>query len=163
MLAPHTALGAKTERGSFGRKQLCGVGLYLFQLLRHNSPMKNRVVHFEIGAEDPEKLSEFYKKALGWEVNQWADSGYWMVGREADRAVGAIFGGIMKRFEQEKTINTIETENLDETMKAVTDNGGKIIKPKASMPMGDETMWWCYMADPQGNVFGLMQMVKNSK
>lgn len=125
---------------------------------------KNRVVHFEIGAEDPKELSEFYKKALGWEINEWADSGYFMVGKEEDRAVGAIFGGIMKRFESEKTINTIEVENLDETMKAVTDNGGKVVKDKASMPMGEgETMWWCYMSDPQGNVFGLMQVVKDTK
>lgn len=47
---------------------------------------KNRVVHFEIGAEDPEKLSEFYKKALGWEINLWPGSDYWMVGKTEDRA-----------------------------------------------------------------------------
>ncbi len=124
---------------------------------------KNRVVHFEIGSENPKELSEFYRKALGWEINEWPGSDYWMVGKEEDRAEGAIFGGIMKRFEQEKTINTIETENLDETMKAVIDNGGRVVKEKASMLMGEETMWWSYMADPDGNVFGLMQMVKNAK
>jgi predicted enzyme related to lactoylglutathione lyase len=124
---------------------------------------KNRVVHFEIGSEDPKKLSEFYRKALGWEINEWPGSNYWIVGKEADRAVGAINGGIMKRFENEKTINTIETDDLDATIKAVTDNGGKTIKPKASMPMGEQTMWWCYVADPDGNVFGLMQMVPSTK
>lgn len=126
--------------------------------------MKNKVVHFEIGSEDPKKLSEFYKKALGWEINEWPGSDYWIVGKEEDRSVGAIGGGIMKRWQSEKTINTIETENLDETIKAVTDNGGKIVKEKASMAMGpDETMWWCYCEDPDGNVFGLMQMVKTAK
>lgn len=125
---------------------------------------KNRVVHFEIGAEDPEKLSEFYKKALGWEVNQWADSGYWMVGNEKDRAVGAIFGGIMKRYESEKTVNTIETEDIAATIKDVEAAGGKVAKPLADMPFGpDEVMRWCYCQDPQGNVFGLMQMVKAAK
>ncbi len=126
--------------------------------------MKNKVVHFEIGSEDPKKLSEFYKKALGWEINEWPGSNYWMVGKEEDRSVGAIFGGIMKRFENEKTINTIETEDIDATMKDVTDNGGKIVKEKATMDMGpEEKMIWCYMADPDGNVFGLMQIVKNTK
>lgn len=125
--------------------------------------MKNRVVHFEIGADDPEKLSDFYKRAFGWEINQWGDSGYWVVGKEEDRSVGAIGGGIMKRFESEKTINTIEVEDLDQAMKDVTDNGGKIVKEKASMPLGEETMWWCYMADPQGNVFGLMHMAKKTE
>lgn len=125
--------------------------------------MKNRVVHFEIGADDPKKLSEFYRRALGWEINEWPGSNYWIVGKEDDRAVGAINGGIMKRFEKNQTINTLETDNLDESIKAVTDNGGKVIKPKASMPMGEETMWWCYVADPEGNVFGLMQMVPTTK
>jgi len=126
--------------------------------------MKNRVVHFEIGAEDPKKLSEFYQKALGWEINEWPGSNYWMVGKEEDRSVGAIFGGIMKRFENEKTINTIEVEDIDAAIKDVTGNGGKIVKEKASMDMGPgEVMWWCYAADPEGNVFGLMQMAKAAK
>ncbi|HSX41836.1 MAG TPA: VOC family protein [Candidatus Saccharimonadales bacterium] len=126
--------------------------------------MKNKVVHFEIGSEDPKKLSEFYQKALGWEIKEWPGSDYWIVGKEADRSEGAIFGGIMKRYENEKTINTIETEDIDVTMKDVTDNGGKIVKEKATMDMGPEDkMIWCYMADPDGNVFGLMQMVKAAK
>ncbi len=124
--------------------------------------MKNNVVHFEIGAEDPEKLSEFYKKAFGWEVNQYEDSGYWMVGKQDDKTAGAINGGIMKRYEQEKTINTIECEDIEATIKDVTDNGGTLTKEIADMPFGpEETMRWCYCTDPQGNVFGLMQMVKN--
>ena len=125
--------------------------------------MKNRVVHFEIGAEDPAKLAEFYKKTFGWEVNEWGDSGYFVVGKEEDRSVGAIGGGIMKRYESEKTINTIEVENLDKAIADVGAAGGKIVKPKASMPLGDDTMWWCYAEDPQGNIIGLMQMVKNAR
>lgn len=126
--------------------------------------MKNKVVHFEIGAEDPEKLAEFYKQALGWEINLWPGSDYWIVGSENDRSVGAINGGIMKRFENNQTINTIETDNLDESIATVEKHGGKVVKPKTSMPMGEgETMWWAYVADPQGNVFGLMQTVKDQK
>ena len=126
--------------------------------------MKNRVVHFEIGAEDPAKLSDFYKKAFGWEINEWGDSGYFMVGKEEDRAVGAIFGGIMKRYEKEKTINTIEVDDIDKAIADVEVAGGKIVKPKVSMPLGeDQTMLWCYAQDPQGNIFGLMHMVKKDK
>lgn len=124
---------------------------------------KNRVVHFEIGAENPEELSEFYKKAFGWEINQWADSGYFMVGKEEDRSEGAIFGGIMKRYENEKTINTIEVDDIDKAIADVEAAGGKVVKPKAEMPMGeDESMHWCYAEDPQGNIFGLMQIVKKT-
>lgn len=126
--------------------------------------MKNRVVHFEIGAEDPKELSEFYRKALGWEINEWPGSDYWMVGKEGDRTPGAINGGIMKRYESEKTVNTIETEDIAATIKDVEAAGGKVVKPLADMDFGsDEVMRWCYCQDPQGNVFGLMQMVKNQK
>lgn len=125
---------------------------------------KNRVVHFEIGAEDPKKLSEFYRAALGWEINEWPGSNYWMVGKTEDRAEGAIFGGIMERYQDEKTINTIETDDIDATIAAVEKNGGKVVKPKAKMPLGpEETMVWCYCEDPQGNIFGLNQTIKNSK
>lgn len=124
---------------------------------------KNRVVHFEIGAEDPKKLSEFYRAALGWEINEWGDSGYFMVGKEADRAVGAIFGGIMKRWQNEKTTNTIETENIEATIKDIEAAGGKVVKPLDDMEMGPaDVMRWCYCEDPQGNVFGLMQMIKTA-
>lgn len=122
---------------------------------------KNRVVHFEIGAEDPKKLSEFYEKALGWEINEWGDSGYFMVGKTEDRAEGAIFGGIMKRYQDEKTINTIETEDIAATVKDIEDAGGKVVKPIADMPIGPEDiMRWCYCEDPQGNIFGLSQTIK---
>lgn len=122
--------------------------------------MKNKVVHFEIGAEDPGKLSEFYKKAFGWEIKEWPGSNYWMVGTEKDRSVGAINGGIMKRFQDEKTINTIEVEDLDAAIEAVTSNGGKVIKPKAAM---ENYMWWAYLEDPQGNIFGVMQLDEHAK
>ncbi len=122
--------------------------------------MKNRVVHFEIGSENPGKLSEFYKKALGWEINEWPGSDYWMVGKEEDRAVGAINGGIMKRFEKEGTINTIEVEDIEASIKDVIDAGGTIAKPLADMDFGDDQiMRWCYCKDPDGNVFSLMQVV----
>lgn len=123
--------------------------------------MKNRVVHFEIGSENPGQLSEFYKKALGWEINEWPGSDYWMVGKEEDRSVGAINGGIMKRFEKEATINTIETEDIEATIKDIEAAGGTIAKPLADMDFGQtEIMRWCYCKDPEGNIFGLMQMVK---
>lgn len=124
---------------------------------------KNRVVHFELGADDPQELADFYEKALGWKIKKWEGADYWLVGDEGDREEGAINGGIMPRFEKYQTINTLSTDDIDATIKAITDNGGKVVKEKQEMPMGDETMIWCYCLDPQGNVFGLMQMVKNEK
>lgn len=30
-----------------------------------------RVSHFEITADDPDRAAEFYRKAFGWEINDW--------------------------------------------------------------------------------------------
>lgn len=128
--------------------------------------MSNPVVHFEIGADDPEKLVEFYKEALGWQIDKWGDSPYWMTyttksKKEGEnREPGVINGGILPRYEQNQTINTIQVENIDEMMDKIIKHGGKIVKPKAAM---EGYMWWSYMADPQGNVFGLMQEDANAK
>ena len=45
-----------------------------------------RVVHFEISADDPERVVNFYKDAFGWNINKWeAPMDYWLVqtGKEA--------------------------------------------------------------------------------
>jgi hypothetical protein len=31
----------------------------------------SRVVHFEIPADNPDRVAEFYKKVLGWNIQKW--------------------------------------------------------------------------------------------
>ena len=30
-----------------------------------------RVVHFEINADDPERVVKFYQKVFGWKIEKW--------------------------------------------------------------------------------------------
>jgi predicted enzyme related to lactoylglutathione lyase len=47
----------------------------------------NRIIHFEIQADDPERAVKFYKEVFGWEINEWVvpdvemkdENRYWMV------------------------------------------------------------------------------------
>ena len=40
----------------------------------------SRPIHFEILADEPEKIGEFYKKIFNWEISTWGeDSSYWMI------------------------------------------------------------------------------------
>lgn len=40
----------------------------------------NRVVHFDILAENPEKLINFYGKVFGWKFEKWdGPMDYWMI------------------------------------------------------------------------------------
>lgn len=123
----------------------------------------SRVVHFEVYADDMARAREFYTKVFGWEFTKY-DGGsfeYWMIVTGKDTDLG-INGGMLKRMEHsegEKPImgsyvNTIGVGSLDESIKKVTDAGGKVVVKKNAIPkMG----WLCYCNDTEGNIFGMMQ------
>jgi len=121
----------------------------------------NRVTHFEIGADKPEELISFYSKAFDWRFEKWqGPMEYWMI-MTGDEKKPGIDGGLSMREEQGmNTINTIDTQDIDESIKKVTKNGGKIILPKHVIP---GVGWLARFSDPQGNVFGLMQTDTSAK
>jgi len=123
----------------------------------------HKIVHFEIGADDPEKLAEFYTKTFGWEVKLWkeSDEPYWLVMAGPQDEPG-INGGIYKRkypvpegMGVNAYTNTINVEDIDETVKMIKENGGVILEPKMEVK---KVGWMVYAKDPQGNMFSAMQM-----
>jgi len=68
----------------------------------------------------------------------------------------------MKRDEQTPTgtVNTVDVPNIDEYMEKATTAGGTIVAPKMAVP---GVGWMCYIMDPEGNVFGLMESDENAK
>ena len=121
--------------------------------------MSNRVVHFEIQADDPKRAAEFYKKTFGWKIDQMmtAEKGgmdYWGLTTGPDGTPG-INGGMYKRKskDQQPTM-AIETPSIDETIKKIEKAGGKITTPKHAI--GE----WGFMADftdVEGNEFSLWE------
>src|SRR3989344_3279027 len=60
--------------------------------------MKNRVVHFEIQVENPERAIEFYTNVFGWEFQKWGDKPYWMImTADKDSKEPGINGGLLPR------------------------------------------------------------------
>lgn len=131
----------------------------------------NRVVHFEIHASDPAKVTKFYKNVFGWDVNHWdppkgvdvGDMDYWIVmTAPEDSSEPGINGGIVKRQgpvpqggePMTAFVCTIGVKNIDEYISKVMDEGGKIVREKMSVPT---VGWLAYGADIEGNIFGLMQ------
>ena len=114
-----------------------------------------RPIHFEILADDPEKVAEFYKGLLDWEITTWTggDQTYWLVTTGPEDTPG-INGGIMSRHFQQAVINTVEVESLEEMLKKVDALGGKLLHGPNEVPGAG---LHAYCADPEGNVFGLMQ------
>ena len=122
--------------------------------------MDPTVVHFEIPAENVEKLKGFYEKVFGWKIDKWDGSmEYWMV--DTGKGEPGINGGIMKKTKRgETTINTIGVDSVDEFIRKIESNGGKVLMKKTAIP---GVGWMAYCADTESNKFGIMQNDKSAR
>ncbi len=135
----------------------------------------NRIVHFEIQAQQPERAAGFYSEVFGWEIKEWVIPGvemkdenrYWLVSTGSDSEPG-INGGILFRRGEAPTegqavngyICTIDVASLDDSLKKVTDAGGTQATPRMPvMGIG----WVAYCHDTEGNMFCMMQEDPNAK
>jgi uncharacterized protein len=133
----------------------------------------NRIIHFEIQADNPERAAKFYREALGWDIKKWEGPGvameYWMVmtGPEGSKEPG-INGGILKRPcpapKPEQGTNayvcTAIVEDIDKAAEAIEKAGGKLAMEKFMIA---DMAWQAYYIDTEGNTFGIHQPVKKMK
>jgi hypothetical protein len=124
----------------------------------------SRVIHFEISVDDPERAKKFYEDVFGWKIEKWGPIDYWLImtGEKTEPGIdGAIrIRGDLKKIKNENTINTINVPSIDEFIKKVEKNGGKVLMPKMAIPgVGYHT----YCQDTEGNVFGIMEEDKTAK
>ena len=121
-----------------------------------------RVVHFEIPAENPEKVSKFYTDTFNWKIKKWeGPMEYWLV-MTGDKKEMGIDGGIYKMDEKMKReiINTIGVTDIKESVEIVKQNGGKVMgKVQEIKGVG----MFVYAKDPEGNKFGMMQPFPDAK
>ncbi len=113
-----------------------------------------RIVHFEIPADDPASLAEFYTQVFGWKVRKAPAPGfdYWA----CDTGIGdGIHGAITKRTRDGQGItNSMTVERIDDWLDLVVRNGGKVLAPRSPVAgMG----WHALAADPQGNPLGFWE------
>ena len=121
----------------------------------------NKVVHFEIPADDLARAKKFYQETFGWQLQDVPDMSYTMVKTtETDekwmpKEPGAINGGMLKRG---STVTNptfaIDVENIDEAVQKVKNAGGIIVREKETVgPMG----FVAYFKDTEGNILSLWQ------
>jgi len=119
------------------------------------------IVHFEIPADNVEKLRRFYSKLFGWKIEKMpGPTDYWMIETVPVDEKGmpirpGVNGGMMKRQNPEhKPINYVAVESVDEYAKRIETLGGKVIVPKMEVPgIG----WWALALDPEGNQFAIFE------
>ena len=113
----------------------------------------NRVVHFDISVDEPERAITFYRDAFGWDIKKWEGPvDYWLVSTGTGQP--GIDGGIARRKENETTIVTISVASVDDTLQRIEHAGGTIIQPKTSI---QEVGYVAYCRDTEGNIFAIME------
>jgi uncharacterized protein len=119
----------------------------------------NRPIHFEILGDDPQRLANFYRDAFGWEIAGWdGPQAYWMATTGPESEPG-IDGGIMHRHFQQAVINTIAVDSLEVALARIESAGGTKVHGPHEIP---EVGSHIYCADPQGNLFGILQPLKRA-
>jgi predicted enzyme related to lactoylglutathione lyase len=113
----------------------------------------SRVIHFELGADDPEKLSRFYEEVFGWQVRRWdGPQAYWLI-TTGEKGKEGINGGIMRHNDcLPRTVNTIDVESVEEFCEKVKAAGGEVVVPKMAIP---GVGYQAYCKDPEGILFGI--------
>ena len=122
--------------------------------------MPNSVTHFEIYADDPAKLADFYKSLFGWKIDKAPGIDYFIIQTALAEAKG-INGGLTYRPipEPRSWVHYVSVESLDETVERVQRLGGTVLRPKAAVP---KMAWYAVVADPEGNIFALWQRDPNA-
>ena len=121
--------------------------------------MSHPVMHFEIPANDVERLKEFYAELFGWGMTTGAEMpGYVMVETRTDGQ--GIDGGIMKKQDaQQKPVNYVMVESVSQYSDKAKELGGTVVMAKTPIPkMG----YFAVCLDPEGNPVGLFEADKDA-
>jgi predicted enzyme related to lactoylglutathione lyase len=107
-----------------------------------------------------QRAMNFYQKAFGWTFEKYGNQEYWLA-KTGEKDEPGIDGAIQPRRTKGTTVvNTITVKDIDESIKKIEKNGGKVVVPKMEIPtMGT----LAYFVDSEGNMQGIMQPVPPPK
>jgi uncharacterized protein len=123
----------------------------------------NRVVHFEIPADNVERAKKFYSENFGWKLNQLGpDMGGYVLahtgptddkGMPQDKAF--INGGLMKRDPSASSpVLVIAVEDADAAVEKVKKSGGRQVGEILDIPNVGR---YARVQDTEGNVIGVIK------
>ena len=114
--------------------------------------MGRPVVQWELWSQNPESVSEFYKKVFDWEIQHIPELDYRLVNTGG---TGGIGGGIMKPQDGPIPAPTslyIDVDDLAAYGKKIVAAGGTMIVENQEVPgMGSISLF----LDPEGRMLGL--------
>ena len=117
--------------------------------------MSGSVTHFEIYAEDPATLAEFYRRLFGWRLERAPGMDYWRIDTGATPMSG-FAGGLTYRpiAGTRAWVHYVHVASLDDAVAAAEQLRAVVLRPKTAVP---KTAWYAVLADPEGNVFAIYQ------
>lgn len=153
----------------------------------------NRVVHFEIQVDNPERAIKFYQDVFGWNFQKWGEQKYWMIMTDSTPSTSSGQVG------SPQADSASSPQAAEKDSKELGINGGLLPRPAKTPPKEcgtnayvctmqvinfDETAkkiaaaggvvalpkfalagmaWQGYFLDTEGNTFGVHQPDKNAK
>jgi predicted enzyme related to lactoylglutathione lyase len=136
-----------------------GLNKILLEVLKMNP-----VVHFEMPAEDRNRMADFYANAFGWKTQQLGeDMGNYVLATTTDsdekgpKKPGAINGGFFQKTDDNPAQYpsvVIAVDNIKEHMMKVEKSGGKVLGEPWDIPgIGLYVSFF----DTEGNRVGMIQ------
>jgi uncharacterized protein len=125
----------------------------------------DKVVHFEIPADDVERAKKFYGDTFGWGMMPMPDMGYTILrtaptdDQNMITEPGAINGGMYQRDEQsaKSPVIVINVDSVDEAVGKVEAAGGKVFRPKVQV--GNMGLY-AQVIDTENNIIGVWENIK---
>jgi predicted enzyme related to lactoylglutathione lyase len=98
----------------------------------------DKIVHFEIPADDISRAKDFYSLTFGWQLDDMPEGIDYTIIRTVDvdeqqmpKEPGAINGGMMKRSSDTPSpVITINVDAIDDALKKVESGGGSTVLPR---------------------------------
>ncbi len=123
----------------------------------------DKVVHFEITADDLGRAKEFYGSIFGWDLQdmEFGSATYTTAttvpvdDKMMPTEPGAINGGMMERSADiPSPVITVNVDSIDDALKRIEAAGGSVVQPRQEIPnMGA----FAYFRDTEGNTLGLWE------
>jgi uncharacterized protein len=123
--------------------------------------MSNNVSYFAINADDVTRARKFYEAVFDWQFEPWGPPNFYLI-QTAKEGETAIRGGLQERHERvphQKTVGfecTISVADVDQAIRAIEANGGRMLSPKAHIPTVGTV---AYFLDTEGNIAAVIQPV----
>ena len=114
--------------------------------------MVNTVCFFEIPADDPESLQQFYGDMFGWTFEK-IPGGFRYYKIHMTQEVPR--GGLTARQDSKHTpVNYVKVESIPDGLAKAQKLGAKVVVTRKPVPGAG---WYAVLLDPQGNRIGLWE------